>query len=258
MNSEQLKKLSVQVMVGSLIGAAVLAVIAVLAGSFNEVFAKSLFTLGLVMMHALASLAFIGQSSKNNVEDLKFFNNSVFVIIVLSFFTSIFGIWEIFPGSLVAKLYGTYGILLFASLHGEMIAKTTGKQSNIDKIVYSNYIFMGIVILLILPLIWISDFEFGGFYYRLLAAAGIVDATLTILAVILHKLYIQKHPEEQSTIFSVVTTMDPNGNPIPVQAEVQQKRRMNPLVMLLGIFLIGQLVLSALFAILGAFYRRSL
>lgn len=254
MNTGQLKKLSIQVMIASLIGAAVLAVIAVLAGSFSDVFIRALFTLGLVMIHALASLAFIDRTAATSQENLKFFSNTVFVLIVFSFLTSIFGIWEVFPGELVGKLYGTYGILLFASLHGELLAQTTGKQASIDNIVYANYAFMTVVILLLLPLIWFNEVDFDGIYYRILAASGIVDATLTILAVIMHKLYIQKHPEAKSTIFSVVTQLDPNGNPVPVKAEVQ-KRHIHPLVWILGIFLIGQLFLSLLFGLLGAFYR---
>lgn len=254
MNAEKLKKLSIQIMIGGLIGAAAIAVIAVLAGSFNDTFEKALLTLFLVMVHALACLAFVEQTTKTNSNNFKFFENSVFFIIVLSFFTSIFGVWGVLEGSLVARLYGTYLVLLFACLHGQMLTETRGKQASIDNIVNVNYALMSIVILLIIPLIWLPSTDFAGFYYRLLAACGIIDATLTILAVILHRLYIQKHPEALSTIFSVTTQLDANGSPMPVQAEVQ-KRHIHPLVWLLGIFIVGQFVISLLFAALGAFYR---
>ena len=253
MNTEKLKKLSVQIMIGGLITAAALAVIAVLLGSFNETFMKALFTLGLVMFHALACLTFIEQTTKAPNSNFKFFENVVFFILVLSFFTSIFGVWGVMAGSLVGKLYGTYLVLLFACLHGQMLSQTRGKQTNIDNIVTANYILMGIVILLILPLIWFKADGFAGFYYRLLAACGIIDATLSILAVMLHRMYIQKHPEAKSTIFSVTTKLDATGQPVPVQAEVQ-KRHIHPLVWVLGIFLFGQLLLSVLFALFGAFY----
>lgn len=239
-------------MVAGLIGAATIAVIAVLAGSFSDTFGKALFTLGLVVLHALICLAFLERTIKSS-RSFKFFENSFFIIIVLSFLTSIFGVWEIFPGELVAKLYGTYFILLFACLHGQMLDETKAKQTYIDNIVLANYALMAIVILFILPLIWVTDAEFGDFYYRLLAAAGIIDATLTILAVIFHRMYVQKHPEIQSTIFSVVTQPDASGNVVPISAQVQ-KRRFHPLIWLLGIFLLAQLVISVLFGLLGAFY----
>lgn len=251
--AEKLKKLSIHVMIAGLIGAATLAVIAVLAGSFNETFQKALFTLFVVIIHALASLGFVEQTGKVKNSGFKFFENVFFSIIVLSFFTSIFGIWQFLNGEIIARLYGTYFILLFASLHGQMLVETRGKQSSIDTIVNVNYVLMSLVVLLILPLIWTTDANFPGIYYRLLAACGIIDGTLTILAVILHKLYVQKHPEVQSTIFST-----PGLNPVAVDSTGQvvvQKRHTHPLILLLGIFIIGQFVISLLFAVLGAFYR---
>lgn len=256
MNAENLRKLSIQVMIGGLIGAAVIAVVAVLVGSFNDTFEKTLFTLLLIMLHALVSLGFIERNLKKTSKGFRFFDNSVFFIIVLSFFTSIFGVWGLFEGSLVGRLYGTYGILLFACLHGQMLDEVKGKQTNIDNIANANYALMSVVIMLILPIIWLYNYDFPSVYYRLLAAAGIVDATLTILAVILHRMYIQKHPDAKSTIFNVVTQYDANGKPIPVHAETKT-RHLHPLVWLLIILLGGQFVVSLLFAGLGAFYLNN-
>ncbi len=256
MNTEQLKKLSIQVMIGGLIGAAVIAVIAVLAGSFSDTFEKALVTLLLVMVHALACLGFVEQTAKTSNNNFKFFENSVFFLIVLSFFTSIFGVWGVLEGSLVAKLYGTYFVLLFACLHGQMLSQTKGKQLNIDNIVNANYALMSVVILLILPLIWSLSSSFASIYYRILAACGIVDATLTILAVILHRMYIQRHPEVISAIYSVTPQFDASGHPVPVAQAQVQKRHLHPLIWLLAIFLIGQLVISVLFAAFGAFYNH--
>jgi hypothetical protein len=249
--TERLKRLSIQVMIAGLIGAAVLAVVAVLAGSFSKTFEKSLFTLFLVIVHALACLAFVEQTGKAKKSSFKFFENAVFIIIVLSFFTSIFGVWGLLAGSIVAKLYGTYFILLFASLHGQMLVEARGFQSSINNIVNVNYALMGLVIVLILPIIWSGNTDFPNFYYRLLAAAGIIDGTLTIIAVILHRLYIQKHPDIQSPIFTNIQSVQ-SGAPGQV---MPQKRHIHPLIWLLGIFIVGQFALSLLFGILGAFYR---
>ena len=249
MQSEKLRKLSIQIMIASLIGAAVIAVTAVLAGSFNQTFGKALLTLGLVMFHSLASLAFIDRSN-NKDRSFEFFENCVFSIIVLSFFTSVLGTWAIISGDIVSKLYGTYGILLFASLHGQMLTETRGKQKNIDGIVLANYVMMTVVVALILPLIWLGSTDFPNVYARILAAFGIIDATLTILAVILHRMYIQKHPKIESTIFTVQTALDANGQPVAVKAE-EPKRHTNPLVWILGIFLGAQLFLSIVVEIVG-------
>lgn len=250
---KELKKLSIAVMIGSLITAAVLAVVAVLIGEFNEVLLKALYTIGLVTIHALLCLSYADNAEKAKKKSgLTFFQNTTFALIVLSFFTAVFGVWGVLAGEIVGKLYLSYGIFFFASVHGTALAETVGKQRHIDTIVYFNYLFMAVVILLLLPLVWFVDTsEFGDFYYRLLAACGIVDATLTILAVILHRLYLQKHPEEKSVLFSVTQTkVDANGNPMQVQMTPQ--RRTHPLIWLLGIFIVGQLTISLVVAVIGA------
>lgn len=252
--AEKLKKLSLQVMIGGLIGAAVVAVAAVLAGSFNSTFEKALSTLFVVVIHAMACLAFVEQTGKSKNSSFRFFENAVFSIIVLSFFTAIFGIWGLLSGDIVGKIYGTYAVLLFACLHGQMLVDTRGKRASIDTLVNFNYGVMAVVIILILPLIWLTPMDFPGFYFRLLAAFGIIDGTLTILAVIFHRLYLQKHPEARSPIFTVTTQLDSNGHPVVAQT-VAQKRSVHPLLWLLGILLAGQLAASLLFALLGAFYR---
>jgi hypothetical protein len=126
-----------------------------------------------------------------------------------------------------------------------MLLETRGKQANIDAIVGLNYIFMAIVVVMILPLIWISRDSISSFYYRALAASGIIDATLTILAVLLHRIYVQKHPAAPSAIF---TSLDAYGNPVPTPTPVQ-KRHIHPFLWLLGIYLAGQIILSIIFAV---------
>ena len=256
MQLAQLKKLAINTMIGSLIGAAAIAVIAVLVGEFNDILGKALFTLLIVTLHALVCLGFLDSKAKtSNADDLTFFTNTIFVLIVFSFVTAVFGIWDLIPESLIARLYGTYFIVAFAALHGEMLHKTTGLDTKINNIVYGNYIFMGLVIVLLLPLVWASGADFPDFYYRLLAATAIVDATLTILAVILHKLYLQKHPELRSPLYTqVVYTVDANGNQVPQTVEVP-KKRVHPLLIILGLFLLLQFIVPIVFLISRFFWR---
>ena len=248
MKFEELKDLFIKILIGSLIAAAAIAVIAVLIGSFSDILGKALATLALVIIHALASLLYIGQTQKHDGEDeFKILNNAIFTIIILSFFTSIFGVWELLPGEIVAKLYGTYLIALFACIHAEMLVRTLKKTQTIDSVVYGNFVFMGVVILLLLPLLWMPDVEFGDFYFRVLAAAAIIDATLTILSVILHRLYLQKHPEEQSTLFKIADSqVDQNGNVVSVHVQQESKRGIHPIIWLLIIYVAAQVLIPIL------------
>lgn len=194
----QLKKYFIFSFIGSLIAAAVVAVIAVLFGQFNEVTNRVFATLFMVILHSLVSLAFIWDDSRRNTfNKLAFFTNTVFLLVVVSFITSLFGIWNIFTGDTIWHMYQTYFVVAFASLHIDILFKAFDKEKYMNAIIYSNYLFILIVALMLQPVIYIlnSTNTLGELYFRILAAAGIVDGTLSILTIIFYKLYMYKHPE---------------------------------------------------------------
>lgn len=256
MNFPKLKRLFLRTLIGCLIAAAGLAVVTVLIGKFNDICAKALFTILLVAVHSLVSFGLMSNNEKQDTfGTLTFFTNATFGIIVLSFATAVLGVWDVMPGELVARLYGLYMVLLFAVLHGEVLAKTLGKQLNIDKTVRINFGFMVVVVAMLLPIIFGASF--GPFYYRMLAAAGIIDATLTLITVILYKLYMQKHPKLPDPVFSVQPTgYQPNGQLQPVAVMPQQpKRHMNIFVLILLVYVGLQVVVGVGLMILGRVSR---
>lgn len=254
MNSQKLKRIFFQVLIACLVASATLAVISVLMGSFNETLTKALFTILLVALHALLSFSFITNNEKQHTFDsLTLFTNATFTVIALSFVTSIFGVWGLLGSGLIWQLYELYFILLFAILHSETLSKILGKQRSIDKIVLCNYGFMLIVVLMLVPIIFVgSNTAFlSPFYYRLLAAVGIVDATLTIVSVILHKLYLQKHPEIIDPVFSILQT---TVNGVTTQQTVvtaPTKKHMNIFVMLLLGYVTLQFLGLVILAVIG-------
>lgn len=255
MDLSKLKNYFLKIMIGCLVAAGVIAVTTVLTGHFNEIFGKSLLTILLIAIHALVSFGYIDLNEKNkSVNDLTFFHNTTFVLIVLSFVTSIFGVWGVMSGDLVAKLYATYVILLFAVLHGETLSKMINNDSTIDNVVRVNYVFMVVVVLLIVPVIYASDpASLGDFYYRILAAFGIIDAILTLVAIILNKLYLQKHPKVNPTLFgnTPITLGATAPAAAPAAPAAQPKKGMNILVVILIVFLGFQLVAGLVFAVIG-------
>lgn len=111
-NFAEFKKFFLFNLIGSLVISALVAVVTVLIGEFNEVSARVLFTLGMVIIHSLISLVFIWDNDRQNTfERLSFFINVLFLLIVVSFITSIFGIWKIIPAETVWNLYQTYFVL---------------------------------------------------------------------------------------------------------------------------------------------------
>ena len=250
MDFAKLKSLFLKIMIGCLIASGTIAVVTVLTGSFNEIFGKSLVTILLVALHALFSFGYININEKNeSANDLSFFHNTTFILIILSFITSVFGVWGVISGDLVGKLYATYFVLLFAVLHGETLSKMVGNDHTIDNVVYANYAFMMVVILLILPIIYSSDASaMGDVYYRLLAAFGIIDAILTLLAIILNKLYLQKHPKVDPSVFGNEPIMIGSAGAATTS---QPKKGMSILVIILIAFLGLQLISGLVFAVLG-------
>lgn len=198
--SESFKRTFFQLMIGCLITAAGIGVIAILIGSFSDVIGRALGTIAAVAIHALLGFSYLSEADKRDRKDggrsIELFSNAVFTIIVLSFITSVFGLWQLLPGEIVGKLYLCYIVLLFATLHADILYRIRGFERRIDLTVTANYFLMSIVVAQLLIIIFSDASELlGAFYYRFLAAAGIVDATLTLTAIILHKLYLQKHPE---------------------------------------------------------------
>lgn len=238
----KVKRLFFQILIGCLVGAAAIAVVSVLVGSFNDVLARALGTIGLVALHALLSFSYISETEKRDKKDgarsIELFSNTVFTLIIVSFITSVFAVWQLLGGELTVKLYELYTVILFATLHADVLYRIRGFDKKIDNTVAGNYIFMAAVVVMLMIVIFAPKPDaLGDFYYRLLSAIGIIDATMTITAVIMHKLYLQRHPQAVNEA---------------VQASPAQHRDFwkHPLVVLLLVYLgfqvIGSLVVLAL------------
>lgn len=243
--SDKLKRSFFQILIGCLLGAAGIAVIAVLAGSFNDTLGRALGTIAMVALHALLSFSYITETEKRDNKDggrsIELFSNTVFVLIAVSFITSIFAIWQLLGGEITLKLYMFYGVILFATIHADVLYRIRGFEKRIDNIVTANYIFMTVVVMMLTAVIFSSSpSDLGEFFYRLLAAAGIVDATMTMTVIIMHKMYLQKHPTTAAQEAQATTTQSKNF-------------WRNPLVVLLLIFLAFQVIGSLLALVIRGF-----
>jgi hypothetical protein len=243
--TDNLKRSFFQVLIGCLVGAAAIAVIAVLAGSFSDVLGRALGTIAMVALHALLSFSYITEADKRDKKDggrsIELFSNTVFVLIAVSFITSIFAIWQVIEGEFTLKLYMFYGVLLFATLHADVLYRIRRFEQKIDKVVTANYFLMSMVVALLTIVIFSSQpSDLSEFFYRLLAAAGIVDATLTITAIIMHKMYLQRHPELAAEAKKATSAHS-------------RSFWQNPLVILLLIFLAFQIIGSLIALLMNGF-----
>lgn len=186
-------------LIGALLISALIAIIIVLFGEINDTALRVMYTLVMVIVHSLISLAFIwNTTAKDDTNKVYFAIDVIFLLVVASFITSVIGIWNIITGSTVANLYQTYLVIGLASLLANSFTQCLNKQKYLDTIIYANFGFISLVVLMLMPSIHITDaFDvLGEMYYRLLGATAIVVGTLSILTIILYKLYNQKHPQQ--------------------------------------------------------------
>jgi hypothetical protein len=237
----EFKKFFIYNMILALVVSAVVAVVSVLVGDFTETAARVLWTLLIVMLHSLVALCFIWDDERKGTFDrLSFFINVVFILIVVSFFTSIFGIWDIFSSGTVWETYRTFFVFGFAALHADILSKALNKENYIDGVVYANYLFMLIVVVMLMPIIYMENAftELGAFFFRLLGAMAIIDGTLSMLTIIFYKLFMHKHPKVEDPLESGWS----DGKPAKTR-----RQGMSIWVWLLLIYLFFQIVLPFFF-----------
>ena len=196
---KKLRRYIIYLTVGILIVAACVSVAAVLMGTVNDAIAKTYETLFWSLVHCLIMLALIwdDNSMQDTYGKLPFFVNTLFFIVAMSFIASVLKIWGVVPWDTFNNFYKTFATVAFASLHGEILSKAAKKKNYLDNVIYINFIFIIVVLCLLQLQIYINNvgLVFGPMFYRLLAAASIIDGTLSILVIIFFKLYKYNNPE---------------------------------------------------------------
>lgn len=202
-NYRQLKSLLIKVLLGCLIAAASVAVVAILIGSMSEVVWRSIGTIFSAIIHigivfAIISITTSGNSKVARTTD--FVVNASLVIAICSFFTSVFSTWDVLDGEIAAKLYATYIVLLLSVLHGKTLLDVEAVYQKVKPYVLANLVFIGLVAAMVLGVVYVDEGWrlLDGFYGRLLAASAVISVTLSVVVAVMHRLFIQKHPELQT------------------------------------------------------------
>lgn len=202
MDRVQLRSTLTKLILGCLVVAALVAVVTILIGEFNQTTGRALGTVFSALIHLVVVFGLINMttpSSDVSRRSSDIVTNIALVIAVLSFFTSVFGIWGLLGSELTGKLYVTYAVMLFVLLHSKALYDVQMICKKLQPYVYVNYAFIALVAFLILGLMYLPDGDklLGQFYGRLLAASAIVDATLSVVVAVMYRLYVQAHPELQ-------------------------------------------------------------
>ena len=202
MNRIELRSLLIKLMLGCLIVAATVAVLAILIGSFSDITGRALGTVLAALFHIAILFGLVSITTSDDDKTKRssdFVLNVSVVIAVISFFTSVFGIWEVLSGEVIWKLYITYVVVLFAMFHAKTLFDASVVYQKVRPYAYANYALIALVSLMILGLVYLPERLdlLSRFYGRLLAASAIVDVTLSVIVAVMQRLYVQQHPQLQ-------------------------------------------------------------
>jgi hypothetical protein len=201
MDKIKLRSSLIKSMLYCLVAAAAVAVVTILVGKFSDTTGKALATIFVALLHIgiVFGLVSVVASHKNDPSPRAsdFVINASIAIAVLSFFTSVFAIWQVVDGNLALKLYTTYVVALFVLVHVKTLIDVDVLYWKAKRYVYANYLFIAVVALMIVGVVYAHDGQalLSGFYGRLLAASAIVDVTLSMIVAVMYRLYLQQHPE---------------------------------------------------------------
>lgn len=201
-----LRTLLVKILLGCLIAAAAVAVVAVLLGSMTDVVWRAVWTIAVAMLHIAILFGIVSMTPAHETEtsyrSTNLLINTTLVIAICSFFTAVLNIWGVFDGALASKLYATYVVALVSIIHAKVLMDTASVYDKVKAYVYANYCLIILLAFLLLGVIYPDNgFEIlNGFYGRLLAATAIVNVTLTTVVAVMQHLYLQKHPELKTSV----------------------------------------------------------
>jgi hypothetical protein len=194
------KKHFLYAMIASLVLSALVGITAIIFNNWTDTTARIIGSLGLVLVHSFLSVAAV-RDEKSSANQLKYFSEILFWLIVSSLLTSLLATWQLLEAGLTSQLYLFYFVVGSSVLQGNLLYLLTNKGKVLSRLVWASLYSIAAVVAMLFPVIFFSTQDtVSDFYYRILGSLAIIDFTLTVIAVILYKLHLQKHPKESNVL----------------------------------------------------------
>lgn len=195
--SVQVRKWFFYILISGLVVSAVISIVAVLIGEFNDLVARSLWTTVIMVIHSLMVVGFLSAASntKNSTAD-EVILNTLIGVTMASFITSVLGTWEVFSGEIVGDLYQLYFYVLFASilvfglLHARFSDKATALSAKASIGITAAFVTY------LIPSVFDNGHMLPDAYYRGVAAMAILLSTTVVLTVIYQWVYAIKNRDK--------------------------------------------------------------
>jgi len=184
------------VLIGGLVVSALISVVAILIGQFNEAVLKALLTTFIFVTHSLLILGLVS-ADKYNTIGKAIIPTTIFGVVIANLFTSTLGTWGIWNNGLSWRSFLLYTLLVGAAFIVTAVLKlraTNHTPTNIS--VYATVGFILLLTVLLAPWIFspqtVNDYPL---YYRIVGAVAILGATSLSLSAIFNRLIASKAPK---------------------------------------------------------------
>jgi hypothetical protein len=196
------KKWFLYIMIGGLIVTALISIVAIVIGEWNNLITKAILLTVSSWIHTLIALA-IASADFTSSGKKSYYNIFVFAFfgaVIASFITTVLNIFDIIPVEysvgITAGLYFWYAGVLAASLVAAAMLTSAAKKDKATALATRTGVgALALFMLLFFFPIFHRLIDIPDVYYRILLALSVVFSTTIIIAVILGHLYTTKHPK---------------------------------------------------------------
>lgn len=237
-------------LIACIVATALVSVIAILLGDFGSTVWKTIGVIVSMGVHTALILGYTSslfkQEEKTGQSPVSITNITLFSLLVASFIITILTIWDVMSGDMAVRSYGAMFIVLIASVHSDVLLALRNLTKALNIVIASNFIFIALVAaMLVIAIIGAGEgwvlLDQGAFFWRLLGAAGVVDASLTIISAIMLKMWQQSHAGQHANT---------KGNTVAIGPVVAKSLLV--LVLLIVFWPVTLVILGILWFLIGA------
>lgn len=189
----KLKLAFLYVLIGGLVISALISVSAILIGEFNAVIQKALLTTFVLVTHSLLALAIVSADSRN-ILGKSIIATTIMAAVIANMFTTTFGIWQIWGDGASVNAFHLYMLAIGTAFVVAGVLKLHLAHQVTRILTNVSAGLVGFFSLLVVPWIVIDDTAaLDAFYFRAIAAAGILTATALVVTAIVNRIAAGQH-----------------------------------------------------------------
>ena len=204
----KLKLAFLYVLIGGLAASALVAIIALLIGSFSSEIQKSLLTIFVFFSHSLFILALLW-ADKNNEVGRTVLPTAIFTLALANMVTSTLATWEIISTQMAWHFVGLYVLVIGAVFIITGILKLRISHQATRILLQITVGAISAIVIALIP--WVLQLwtPLDPFYFRIVAALSIFASASFLIAIILRSIALARHTELNAS--KPVTTPIPSG-----------------------------------------------